>query len=284
MDLPFLVLTFLGNEGFYLLLLPLVYWCVDKRTGVRLTFLFLLSAYVNSMAKEIVDQPRPFEFHSRVKSLVTAEGGGLPSGHTQHAVVVWGHLAMRSGRLLAWGLAILLMIGIPLSRLYLGVHFPTDLLGGYILGILLLLLYERLERRVEGVVATRNLAWRLTIAFILPALLILLLPSGAKSGLSAGATLTGVGVGMVLEQRWVKFSSGGPWGKRVLRLLIGLTVSVGLWVGLKVVFDTLEPEPLFRFTRYGLLGLWTALGAPWIFCRLGLVEAGHEGSDQLGSL
>lgn len=277
---PFWLLTFLGNEGFYLVLLPLVYWCVDKRTGARMTFLFLLSAYFNSAAKELVDQPRPFEYDSRVKPLVRAEGGGLPSGHTQHAVVVWGYLAMRFGSLWAWALAVLLMIGIPLSRLYLGVHFPTDLVGGYILGILLLISYGRVEPRVEAVLMAKGAAWQLAIALILPALLIILLPSGTGSGLSAGATLMGIGVGMVLEHRWVGFRSGGPWRRRVFRLLIGVSVSVGLWVGLKAAFGALEPEPLFRFIRYGLLGLWTALGAPWIFCRLSLAETGLVGRDQ----
>ena len=78
---------------------------------------------------------------------------------------------------------------------------------------------------------------------------------------------------MALEQRWVGFESGGPgWRRRVFRLLIGLAVSVALWLGLKSAFEALEPEPFFRFIRYGLLGLWTALGAPWVFGVLGLAE------------
>jgi hypothetical protein len=85
----------------------------------------------------------------------------------------------------------------------------------------------------------------------------------------------GFAVGMALEQRWVGFDSGGQGWKRVSRLPIGLVVSVGLWLGLKTAFVDLEPEPLFRFTRYALLGLWTALGAPWVFCRLGLAERGQ---------
>ena len=47
-----------------------------------------------------------------------------------------------------WGIALLLIVFIPLSRIYLGVHFPTDLLGGYVLGALLLVLYLQLEERV----------------------------------------------------------------------------------------------------------------------------------------
>ena len=120
--------------------------------------------------------------------------------------------------------------------------------------------------------AARNLACQLATALILPALLILLLPSGTGSGLSAGAALMGMAVGVVLEHRWVGFRPGGPWRRRVIRLLIGVAVSVGLWAGLRSAFHTLDPEPLFRFIRYGLLGLWISLGAPWVFCRMGLAE------------
>ena len=51
---------------------------------------FLLSGLVNQVAKHLAAQPRPFQYDSRVKEIVGAEGFGLPSGHTQSAVVVWG--------------------------------------------------------------------------------------------------------------------------------------------------------------------------------------------------
>lgn len=282
LDVPFQFLSLLGNEGFYLLLLPLVYWCLDKRTGARLCFLFLLSAYINSGAKELLNQPRPFEYDARVRPLVQAEGGGLPSGHTQHSVAVWGYLAMRLGRPWAWMGAVLLMIGIPLSRLYLGVHFPTDLLGGYILGAFLLLVFVRAAPRVEGMLTAWGPARQLAIAVILPGILILALPSGARSGLSAGATLMGIAVGMVIERRWVGFDSAGPFWKRVIRLVVGLSVALGVWVGLKAAFASLGPEPLFRFIRYSLLGLWTAVGAPWAFLRMGLAQVQQNDPPNAG--
>ncbi len=82
----------------------------------------------------------------------------------------------------------------------------------------------------------------------------------------------GIAVGMVIERRWIGFDTAGPFWKRVLRLVLGLSVALCIWVGLKAAFASLGPEPLFRFIRYGLLGLWTALGAPWAFLRTGLAE------------
>jgi hypothetical protein len=51
LDLPFKALTFMGDEAFYLLAMPLVYWSIDRRTGAGLFFLLLFSAYLNAVAK-----------------------------------------------------------------------------------------------------------------------------------------------------------------------------------------------------------------------------------------
>ena len=75
LDLPFKTLTSMGGEVFFMLLLPLIYWCVDRRSGIRLTILFLLSSYVNLGAKVLADQPRPFQYDHRVRQLYKAGGG-----------------------------------------------------------------------------------------------------------------------------------------------------------------------------------------------------------------
>jgi len=78
-----------------------------------------------------------------------------------------------------------------------------------------------------------------------------------------------LGVGVTLEGEWVRFSSAGPWSKRIVRFLAGLIVLLGLYFGLKAVL----PEGLlFRVVRYALIGLWASLGAPWMFLRLGLAH------------
>ena len=269
-DLPFKVFTLMGEEVFFTLLVFSVYWCIDQRTGVRLAILFLLSGYINTLAKVLADQPRPFEYNSQVRKLFEADGGGLPSGHTQNTVVIWGELAFRFRMLWLWLIALFLTLLVPISRVYLGLHFPTDLVGGYLLGFSLLLLYRWLEPGVAVWLKSMGLTWQLSISLALPALMILLFPSNEKNGLIAGATLMGMGAGFVLEQHLVKFQSGGiPW-KKVVRFLLGTAVAFMLWQGLRSAFFGLQPESLYRFLRYGLVGLWGALGAPWIFVKLRL--------------
>ena len=269
-DLPFKSLTFLGNLEFFLMLMPLIYWCVDRRTGARLLVLFLISAYVNSIAKVLAAQPRPFQYDTRVRALVPAVGGGLPSGHTQSAVVVWGYLALQFRRRWLWIMAGFLMIGIPLSRLYLGVHFPTDLLGGYILGAILLVLYLRFAIHVEAWLVQQAVVWQITAAVLLPIVFILVNPKDSPYALSACGVLLGFGSGIILERRWIRFYTGASLLKKLMRYVAGMLVLFGIWMGLRRGFAGLEPAWVFRVVRYALVGLWAGLGAPWLFVRLRL--------------
>ena len=272
LDLPFKILTFLGNLEFFLVFMPLIYWCVDRRTGARLLVLFLLSASLNAIAKVIADQPRPFQYDNRVLQLAHAGGGGLPSGHTQGAVVVWGYLAsqIRSANFrMAAGF---LMIAVPVSRLYLGVHFPTDLLGGYIMGAALLLAYLRCAPKVETWLAAKGVIWQTLAAAILPILLLFISPRESRYALSACGALMGFLPGIALERRWIRFRSTGSPLRRSLRFAVGLIALLGIWLGLRAAFSGLEPASLFRVVRYAAVGLWGALGAPWLFVRLKLSD------------
>jgi membrane-associated phospholipid phosphatase len=272
LDLPFKTLTFMGNEAFYLLFMPLVYWCIDRRTGAGLFILLFFSAYLNAVAKVIADQPRPFDYDPRVKPLVHAGGGGLPSGHTQNAVVIWGYLAARFGKTIGWIIAGFLMIGIPLSRIYLGVHFPTDLFGGYLFGAAILILFLWIAPRLEKWLVQKGFAWQLVISLVLPIILLFLNPAGNRYVLSVIAALMGVSAGVVLERRFVRFSSHGILWQRAIRYLLGASILFGLWGGLRFAFSTMEPAALLRCIRYILVGLWAGLGAPWLFVRLKLAS------------
>jgi len=272
LDIPFKALTFLGEEAFFLVALPFLYWCIDRSLGARITLLFLFSAWINASAKIIADQPRPFEYDPRIKKLAEAGGGGLPSGHTQGAVVFWGYLAAAYSRPWLWIFAAVLIILIPLSRLYLGMHFPTDLIGGYVIGAFLLIPFLFLEDSITQWVRTLSLVWQLGLAICLPALMAVLSPGWEKNCITAAATLMGMAVGFVLEQRFIGFETTGTWQRRILRFIVGIVVIIAVWLGLKASFAGLEPAVLFRFIRYTLVGLWGALGAPWLFVRLGLAD------------
>lgn len=306
----FEAITSLGGEMFFLVLLPLLYWCLDRRTGARLTILFLISAYVNGAAKLLFGTPRPFDVGSpelaqlfpegiaAARDRYDATGNGFPSGHTQSTVVVWGFLAAQAvqlsrrlrgdpgiarkgGRTSAslWltpaflALAALLLILVPLSRIYLAVHFPSDVVGGYTFGILMLVLFMRLAPRGEAHLASVSLIWQLGITILVPLLAATIIPGEHTS--TAAGTLLGMGTGFVLERRLVGFDTEGPLLQRSLRFLVGIVVLGSLYAGLRTAFEGLEPDLAFRFVRYAALGLWGALGAPWAFLKLRVAPRGR---------
>ncbi len=107
---------------------------------------------------------------------------------------------------------------------------------------------------------------------VLPIVLILINPEGSRYALSAGGVLWGFAAGIMLERRWIKFDSAGSPISKVLRFILGVIVLIGIWLGLRIAFSGLEPAALFRVVRYACVGLWVALGAPWLFVRLRLAE------------
>jgi membrane-associated phospholipid phosphatase len=277
LDAFFNVVTSIGGEEFYLLLLPLLYWCVDKHLAQRLAYLFLLSAYSNAALKSLFAHPRPFEYDPRVLKLDGVPpqelGYGLPSGHSQSTVTVWGYLGARVRRRWMWVLATALLVLIPFSRIYLGVHFPTDVLGGLLVGAGWLALFLLLEPRLVRWLSRQSIGVQVGLAVMLPVLLLLAYSSGDATA-SMGA-LIGMGVGIAVESRLVRFSAGGPLWQRVVRFVVGVLVVVMLREGLKLVFPG-EDEALyvlFRVIRYTLVGLWATLIGPWAFQRLRLADS-----------
>lgn len=271
LDAIFNAITLLGNEGFFVIFLPLFFWCVDSVAGAHLAFVFLLSSYFNFGLKELFAQPRPFELDPTVK-LHDSEGYGLPSGHSEAIVVLWGFIAATFRKTWLWIVAILLSLLVGFSRVYLGVHFPTDVLAGWALGVIFLATYLTLEPRCAAWLKQAGTATQLVLAVSVPLVLLLLRPS--KSMASSLATLMGMGAGVVLSRRMFSFSADGPLWQRAARFLVGMIALSGFYLGLSAVFPV-EGQTLYftmRIVRYATVGLWVTLGAPWLFLKLRLAS------------
>jgi len=139
-DVLFQTATNLGDHTFYYLAVVPLFWVGDRRRACVLLLLLLASGYVNTLAKLLVHTPRPDPQLTRVLDFRPYQSGSnaFPSGHTQGAVVFWGYMAGWVGRRWFSALAAVVVALIALSRLYLGVHFPIDIVGGLVLGGVLL--------------------------------------------------------------------------------------------------------------------------------------------------
>ncbi|HXD11447.1 MAG TPA: phosphatase PAP2 family protein, partial [Anaerolineales bacterium] len=186
LKVPMLAFSFLGTENFFLLVLPLIYWCIDARLGMQVGFILLTSTHVNSLCKLWFAGPRPYWVSSKVTPYLAEETFGIPSGHAQNSVAVWGMIASSMRKPWAWMVAVALMFFIGFSRLYLGVHFPHDVVAGWLLGSVLLWLFLRFWVPVEAWLKKKSLGAQVLIALLVS---ILFIGSGAVSvGRLAGYT------------------------------------------------------------------------------------------------
>ena len=272
LDNIFRGITFTGEEQFYLVLFPLILWCIDYSFGAVLVIFFLLSNFLNIILKDLFQQPRPFVLNPALK-LSPADGYGMPSGHAQLAASVWGAIAVRVHKTWFWIVAIVIILLIGFSRVYLGVHFPTDVLAGWIIGAILLVIYIMARNPLGKWLSGLNMWLQLLLAVGLTVVLLLL--NRSTEALTSSGTLFGAAAGLVFARRYISFSVSGPWWHRVVRFLIGMIILLGLYLGLKAVFppDGTVMGAIFRFLRYMLLGVWLVLGAPWLFRLMRLAPA-----------
>ncbi len=271
------VMSFLGEEQAFLLILPALLWCYRKREALYATTGLLLGSYLTFTLKDLFAMPRPFHVASdQVRILLPggeALGYGFPSGHALSAAALWGTLAGMIGQPLFTLGAIGLVLLIGLSRIVLGVHFIHDVLAGWAIGALVALLMARgAPRLIPPLGASR---WRSALLATGVVLFLFLLHRTRETAVPLGAWL-GMAWGALIESRGNGFHPGGPWGQRALRLALGLLTLGALYIGLTAAFSLLPPplaeEPALRWLRYTGIGLWVTWGAPAVFLRLGLAR------------
>jgi len=274
LDSMFRAITFLGDQYAFLVLVVCLCWCVDKRYGLRTALLLLFSAWVNGGLKEVLQIPRPFLVSSVVQPKVTALGYAFPSGHAQLAATLWPWLArtLRNRWMILGAVALVPLIAF--SRVYLGVHYPQDVLAGMAVGLVLVYLYSWLQPRLEAWTATRTLILQLAGAIVLP--LAMILPLRTDDALAGALGLAGLGIGYLLERRWIDFRGNPGFVRSVGRLAVGLTVLAGIFMGLDTAFPPDKMSKLlqtFLALRFACVGLAATLAIPWLFVRLNLATA-----------
>ncbi len=264
---------YLGQTLFYIPILALIYWSFDKKLGQRLLFALVLSSVLVTGAKMAFQAPRPdAAFPDQVRSVVAQTGYGLPSGHVAMSLVVWGYAAYWLRRRWLWGLLAIYLAVMAWARLYAGVHYPQDVIAGFILGVAALWLFIRIADPLET--AWLKLSVREQAAIVLLHVVVIFgFLYTTDDGTTAAGALLGGGLGYIIETNRVKFTAAGSARQRLLRFLVGIILTLLLYFGLTVLFSGQEPQDILRFIRYMLVTLFAVAGWPWLMGQLGLSEA-----------
>ncbi|MBT3252676.1 MAG: phosphatase PAP2 family protein [Candidatus Marinimicrobia bacterium] len=260
------IFTFLGDEEFFLLFLPLAYWLWRKQVMGRVGMVLLFTFVLNAIIKGIFQVPRP----DVIEHLVHADDWSFPSGHSQGAMVLWGWLAYELKDKRAYLIASILIAGVGFSRIYLGVHYPTDVLGGFLIGFITLFIYSWLLKSSPQGWLHLGPTRQSLIIFVLLMGLFMLVPELSEVAIKGGAAFIGFMTGYLHEKKYLKCSLKPGMNLVISKLVLGLAGIILIWMGLKQVFISIGyTTDMAMFIRYTLLGAWISFGAPYLFCQFG---------------
>jgi membrane-associated phospholipid phosphatase len=278
--------TWLGYPQAYMIIVAVIYWSIDRRLGLRLAIFLPVVASLNSILKQAIHAPRPYWLDPGIKAIHASNGFGMPSGHAQ-ASTVWLYAASLLKKGWFWALAIGVVFLIGLSRVYLGVHFSSQVLLGWLIGSVMVILFFRFENKVLTWFLNKNLVRQLLWISGISALILIIggvfvainqpweMPAHWISNSSAYFTkgnetilyskgmdaiagnagaFMGTALGALLSHRQGGFDTGGRVWKRILRSVAGLLIFFVLY-GL-LMFITPDQSKVVLYTAWKFSGFF----------------------------
>nr|MBQ4320351.1 phosphatase PAP2 family protein [Clostridia bacterium] len=277
-DALFGCFSFFGEELFVIGIICLLFWCVDKKLAYRIGMSFFASGMTVQAMKITFRIERPWvldpNFRPVDSALETATGYSFPSGHTQSASAMFSSLALTFRSLPFTVISVVIVVGVALSRMYLGVHTPLDVVTSAVLSVLLSFAVFRLLDKADlngnkGLpdIAVASVLGIISAAVTVYAFIMLGLHPEAREDIldcvkSGGAGL-GFAVGYYLERHYVKFETKAPIAFQCAKLVIGVAFALIIKEGMKLI----GPYAAVDFIRYLLLTLWAIAVYPLIFDR-----------------
>lgn len=283
-----LLVTHLGEETAFLVIALIFFWCVDKYQGYYLMAVGLFGNMANQFLKILCRVPRPWVKDPTLRPLEAAipeaTGYSFPSGHSQTAVGYLGCIAgTHRGKLLRT-VCVVLMILVPFSRIYVGVHSLSDILvgSGMALGMVWLFKAPMLGRHGK-----RNIPWIFAGLLVLSVAYLLyveLYPfptdvdvhnyeSAVKNGYTFLGCFAGVLLVFLVDEKKFRFDTKAVWWAQILKAVLGLAVVLAVKEGTRGILELLcGGHMIARAIRYFLIvtvaGILWPLSFKW-FGRLG---------------
>lgn len=267
-DLLFRILNLVGENIVFFILVPIIWAYSGWQTGTRCVLLLIMAAESSNILKIIFALPRPFHLMPELQRM-EAYGFGMPSGHVLVGTAFWGycwhsfkHLLSQQKQRTGFYLLITVLTGCALARVYWGVHFVSDVIVGATFGLLLLILFIRLEEQGlwHQMTSARKVSW--AVGFVIIAITTLYTPgllSSYMGGLAVGVFLgLSIGKTQALHEKVAIH-------KKMKSSIAGLGI-VGIilldYTGKMLVSQQANSiiTMLIYFACYLLIGLWLTVG------------------------
>ena len=267
LDQFFHLVTQFGGRA-YLFLIPMLIWCFAPRLGLRALLAMLVAQFVVMVMKDFFGQPRPFLMDARIIS--DGEWGlSFPSGHAQGAMVYYGLIAAfvaQRGVTLALGVLIFL---VGLSRTYLGVHYPHDVIVGWLIGAGLLYLWLTLEDSTASIFRGLSAEKRGLLGVALPLTLAAVhnfFFDNPSTYMIAGA-VSGTIFCLASPTTQLWFEGRDRIWRKLARFALGMPLLLLLIQGIRYTWQAEPSYPLalLTFVNGAVLMLFVGIAAPRLF-------------------
>ena len=272
-DTFFGLITQLGEELVLIVIFCTIFWCINKRMAYVLGASFFLSGLLVQGAKPVFRVPRPWiydpAFFAVEGSTGAATGYAFPSGHTQNGTALFGSLGAQIKNKAIKIVLFTVVALIAFSRLYLGVHYLSDVLVSLAIGIgaiwlALKFITEEPECKKKELLMAGFIAF---FALIVIGIVAVLYLTGATEAfqmrdsiIAAGAAL-GFSVGMFVERNYIRFSvKAQNLPVQLVKVVLGIGGVVAIQEGVRVLGANLFVDGL----RYFLMVIWLVLIFPII--------------------
>jgi len=268
----------------------LLFWCINKKIGYVIGIVFFLSALIVQGMKATFRVDRPWvtdPTFTTVEGVVSAATGyAFPSGHTQSAAAFLVPLGVMTKKKILKIIFFSLAMLVAFSRMYLGVHYLSDVLVSLIIVVVIVALAVKFvaqapENKKRDII-TSMIIMAFAIAIII--LSAVLYHSGTTTAaqirdsiIAAGAGI-GFAVGMYIERTYIKFSvKAQNIPIQIVKLIFGLAGVIGIQEGARVIGDGLVADGI----RYFLMILWLTAIYPLIIKRFFTAKEkpGHDTSE-----
>lgn len=155
LDHFFKILNLFDRIEFFLILVILTWYLYSPKWGLRLFYLSIANSLINSAFKAFFQQPRPLHLDPSL-GLFSFSSYGFPSGAAQTAVLLPFILIKEGKSRWAFFIGIIFFSFLSFSRVYLGVHFPSDLLGGWVIGLVIIFSFYKIYPWIENKWSEKN--------------------------------------------------------------------------------------------------------------------------------
>ena len=274
LDFLFSVITLCGEETVFMAVGMIVFWCIDKYKGYYLLCVGFLGTVINQFLKMLFRVPRPWikdpDFTIVESAREAASGYSFPSGHTQTSVGLFGGIARVTARRGLRVAMIVLAALVALSRMYLGVHTPADVLVSVGIAILLVFvmypIFQRAERSPKVMYAVLGSFVLLMVAYlcfvhrfpfpeeVYAEEAIHNLTSARKNGYTLLGCAVGLLVAYTADRKWIRFDTRAVLWAQILKAVGGILIVLAAKELLRAPLDALFGGHLAaRSVRYFLI-------------------------------